>query len=237
MSYPPDPNNPYNKPPQPPQGPPQGAPGYGYPQQGPPQGAPGYGYPQQAPPPQGAPGYGYPQQPPQGYGIPPQQGYGHGGQVQNFYASWGSRVAATLVDGLIIGIPASIFYGIGFAVGYEAPVCTTSRYAASACTGGGFSGAGLALAGLGWLIGVLGGFWLIYQVGKTGQTPGRKMVNIRVVRETDGQPIGFGMAFVRQLCHIVDELVCCLGFLWPLWDAKKQTLSDKIVGTVVVKSN
>ncbi|GAA1160439.1 putative RDD family membrane protein YckC [Kitasatospora gansuensis] len=225
MSYPPDPNNPYNQPPQPPQ---QPQPGYGYPQQGPPQGAPGYGYPQQ--PPQ------------QGYGIPPQQGYGqpggypNAGQVQNFYASWGSRVAAVLVDGLIFGIPAAILYGIGFAVGYEAPVCSTTRYS-SVCTGGGISGAGMAIAGLGWLIAVIGQFWLLYQLGKTGQTPGRKMVNIRVVRESDGQPIGFGMAFVRQLCHIVDELVCCLGFLWPLWDAKKQTLSDKIVGTVVVKSS
>ncbi|MFD0571901.1 RDD family protein [Kitasatospora gansuensis] len=156
--------------------------------------------------------------------------------MQNFYASWGSRVAAVLVDGLIFGIPAAILYGIGFAVGYEAPVCSTTRYS-SVCTGGGISGAGMAIAGLGWLIAVIGQFWLLYQLGKTGQTPGRKMVNIRVVRESDGQPIGFGMAFVRQLCHIVDELVCCLGFLWPLWDAKKQTLSDKIVGTVVVKSS
>ncbi|WP_457028841.1 RDD family protein [Kitasatospora sp. P5_F3] len=235
MSYPPDPNNPYNKPPQPPQQPQQ--PGYGYPQQGPPQGAPGYGYPQQPPQQQG-----YPQQPPQqGYGIPPQQGYGqpggypNAGQVQNFYASWGSRVAASLVDGLIIGIPAGILYGLAFAIGYEAPVCSTGRYS-SVCTGGGFTGAGLAVAGIGWLIAVIGGFWLLYQVGTTGQTPGRKMVNIRVVREADGQPLGFGMAFVRQLCHIVDE-ICCIGFLWPLWDAKKQTFADKIVGTVVVKSN
>ena len=84
MSYPPDPNNPYSQ--QPP------APGYGYPQQAPPP-APGYGYPQQAPPP--APGYGAPGR----YGIPPQPGpYGNAAQVQQFYAGWGSRVAAYIVD-------------------------------------------------------------------------------------------------------------------------------------------
>jgi hypothetical protein len=42
------------------------------------------------------------------------------------------------------------------------------------------------------------------------------------------------MAFVRDLAHIVDSVICYVGFLFPLWDAKKQTLADKIVKTVVV---
>lgn len=228
MSYPPDPNNPYNQPP---------PPGYGYPQQGAPQGAPGYGYPQQ--PPQ-QPGYGVPPQ--AGYGVPPQQGYGqpgggygHAGQVQQFYAGWGSRVAAYIVDGLIIGVPVGILIAIGFAVGVEEVNCTSTRYSTN-CTGGGLSGLGIAIVGIGYLIALAAGLWLMYQQGKTGQTPGKKMVNIRVVREADGQPIGFGMTFVRNLCHFVDGIVCYLGFLWPLWDAKKQTFADKIIGTVVVKA-
>ncbi|KQV18400.1 MULTISPECIES: RDD family protein [unclassified Kitasatospora] len=230
MSYPPDPNNPYNQPPQPPQ---QPQPGYGYPQQGPPQGAPGYGYPQQPPQQQG-----YPQQ---GYGIPQQQGYGqpggypNAGQVQNFYASWGSRVAAYLVDSLIIGIPAGIFYGIGLGVGAEAADCVSTRYGTS-CTGGGVSAIGMLLIGIGALIALGGGLWLASQQGKTGQTPGKKMVNIRVVRESDGQPLGFGLTIVRYLCHFVDG-ICYIGYLWPLWDAKKQTFADKIMGTVSVKSS
>ena len=42
------------------------------------------------------------------------------------------------------------------------------------------------------------------------------------------------MSFLRQLAHVVDSLVCYLGWLWPLWDGRNQTLGDKIVGTVVI---
>jgi hypothetical protein len=43
-----------------------------------------------------------------------------------------------------------------------------------------------------------------------------------------------GMAFVRDLCHIVDSLICYIGYLFPLWDAQRQTLADKIMSTVVI---
>ncbi len=42
------------------------------------------------------------------------------------------------------------------------------------------------------------------------------------------------MALVRDLVHIVDGFFY-LGYLWPLWDAKKQTFADKILTTLVVK--
>lgn len=74
-----------------------------------------------------------------------------------------------------------------------------------------------------------------YLGGKTGQTWGRKALGIRLVGEQTGQPIGVGMAFVRDLAHIVDSIPCYIGYLFPLWDAKKQTLADKICKTVVVR--
>ncbi len=42
-------------------------------------------------------------------------------------------------------------------------------------------------------------------------------------------------AFVRDLAHVLDSVACHLGWLWPLWDQKRQTFADKIVGTVVVR--
>jgi len=48
------------------------------------------------------------------------------------------------------------------------------------------------------------------------------------------EPIGAGMAFVRDICHILDSLACYIGFLFPLWDAKRQTFADKIIHTVVI---
>jgi uncharacterized RDD family membrane protein YckC len=225
MSYPPDPNNPYGQ-----------QPGYGQPQQPAYGQPPAYGYPQQAAP---APGYGYPQQAAPGYGIPHQPVYGgHAGYVQQSYAGWGSRVAAHLVDGLIVGVPVSILYFVGAAVGWEDGCSPTklNNYCSGVSMAPTINGAGIAIMGLAWLLGIAGAIFLIHSEGKTGQTPGKKLVNIRVVRESDGQPLGFGMAFVRKLAHFLDSLACGIGYLWPIWDAKKQTFADKVMNTVVVKS-
>ncbi|COY49143.1 proline-rich antigen pra [Mycobacterium tuberculosis] len=42
------------------------------------------------------------------------------------------------------------------------------------------------------------------------------------------------MSVVRQLAHFIDAIICFVGFLFPLWDAKRQTLADKIMTTVCV---
>jgi uncharacterized RDD family membrane protein YckC len=73
-----------------------------------------------------------------------------------------------------------------------------------------------------------------YLAGTTGQSWGKKVLNLRLIGEQTGQPIGFGMALVRDICHIVDTVICYIGYLFPLWDAKKQTLADKIMKTLVV---
>ncbi|MGI9123797.1 MAG: RDD family protein, partial [Mycobacterium sp.] len=56
-------------------------------------------------------------------------------------------------------------------------------------------------------------------------------MKFRVVGESTGQPIGFGASVLRQLAHILDSF-CSIGYLWPLWDAKRQTFADKIMHTV-----
>ncbi|HVE62191.1 MAG TPA: RDD family protein [Mycobacteriales bacterium] len=77
--------------------------------------------------------------------------------------------------------------------------------------------------------------FLQHRQGTTGRTPGKDALKIRLLREEDGQVVGFGNAVIRGLLHILDALPLGLGFLWPLWDAKKQTFADKIMKTVVVK--
>jgi len=218
VSYPPGPQdqNPYG----------QQQPGFGQPQQPqqqPPQpqqpAQPQYGYPQQQPGPaqgQGQAQYGYPQQ--SGYAQSPysQQptaGYGQpgvGGPAA--YANWGQRFGGYLVDSLMAGVPTGIIEGIAGATRIS------------------------ALLFLAFVVCI--GVWLfnIYREGTTGQSIGKGALNIRLVREADGQPIGFGMAIGRKLLHIADAIPCYLGFLWPAWDAKKQTFADKLVKTIVIKS-
>ena len=92
------------------------------------------------------------------------------------------------------------------------------------------------MVGLG-AIGVIA-FMVLYckKVGSTGQSWGHKAVGLRVVDAQSGAAIGGGRAFGRYLARIISAIPCYLGFLWPLWDQRKQTFHDKIVGTVVLKA-
>jgi uncharacterized RDD family membrane protein YckC len=73
-----------------------------------------------------------------------------------------------------------------------------------------------------------------YKQGTTGSSIGKGIMKFKVVSEKTWQPIGFGMSIVRQIAHFVDAIICYIGYLFPLWDAKRQTLADKIMTTVCV---
>ena len=70
--------------------------------------------------------------------------------------------------------------------------------------------------------------------GTTGRSLGRRMAKTSLVTVQAGQPLGFGLALARQICHVLEFGV---GFLWPLWDSRRQTFADKIVGTVVIRAD
>jgi len=42
------------------------------------------------------------------------------------------------------------------------------------------------------------------------------------------------MCFVRDLAHILDAIPCYVGFLFPIWDARRQTFAAKVMSTVVL---
>jgi len=71
--------------------------------------------------------------------------------------------------------------------------------------------------------------------GEGGQTLGKMVLGMRV-QGTDGSPVGYGRAFVRTLGYILSFFFTTfLGFLWVLWDKKKQAWHDKIAGTEVIR--
>jgi uncharacterized RDD family membrane protein YckC len=122
------------------------------------------------------------------------------------YANWAQRVGAYLID----AVPAWILILIGALTHSEIVYFL------------------FALAALAW---VIYNRWL--QMGRTGQSLGKRTLQLRLISENTGEPIGAGMAFVRDICHIVDSIICYIGWLFPLWDAKRQTIADKILSTVV----
>jgi uncharacterized RDD family membrane protein YckC len=239
--------NPYAQgyPQQPPQQQQPPAPPFGYPAPGGQGQGPGPGPGQGGP--QGYPGYppGYAGQPQQGYPAAP---YGYGYQQGPMglpagmppFASWGARVGAQLLDGLMFGlIPAGLVIAgyVKFIVKvYDAQQkCDDQGISSANCPNPKIQSSSLSLIAIGGLLGLAVTLYLAYREGKTGQTPGKRIVGIRLLRLADGSALGFGMAFGRRLLHVLDSMACCLGYLWPLWDDKRQTFADKCVSTVVVK--
>jgi uncharacterized RDD family membrane protein YckC len=198
-------------PPPPPAAPPAATPTAQEPSTGDPFAAPAPGASPPPAPQYGAPaGAGYPQQ-----GYPQQPAYPQQGYPAQYaqdpsvglpFASWGLRVQSAFVDYIGVGILAVILYAISHPLG-----------------------------ALVWLAALVWGIYNAVLGGQTGQSYGKKFAGTKLVSASNGQPIGGGMGFVRYLVHIVDGLPCYLGYLWPLWDSKRQTFSDKIIGTYVVK--
>lgn len=85
------------------------------------------------------------------------------------------------------------------------------------------------------LLTILWGFYFTYFIGSTGQTPGKKLLGIMVVR-TNGSPMDYKTAFNRFIGYTISGSVFLLGFAWALFDPNKQTWHDKMAQTIVVKT-
>jgi len=66
-----------------------------------------------------------------------------------------------------------------------------------------------------------------------GQTVGKRLLGIRVVR-LDGGPITWWIAFERAGGYAAGLFTGLLGFAQVWWDANRQAIHDRIVGTAVV---
>lgn len=130
-------------------------------------------------------------------------------------ADIGKRFVAGLID--LVGIPIGGWIAIF--------IVTVVLGAVSDALGALFGLVGwLAIVGYSWL-------YLPYTEGTTGQTIGKKMQGIKTVSMETGEPVGFGMAWVR---YFLNGIVCGLGWLLPLVDTQKQTLGDKVSKGVTV---
>ena len=178
-----------------------------------------------------------PQQGPQGgtpYPPMPNQPmpYPPAARPRTDYASWGRRVGANVIDyipGYIVSIVAMVWY-IGF-IGsmitslqqgdsFEPDLSSMSVWMIVICV--------LSLGSLGWTI---YNRWITG--GRTGQSLGKRVTKIKLISDQTGQPIGAGQAFLRDLVHYLDG-IAYVGYLWPLWDEKRQTFSDKLMQTIVI---
>lgn len=89
--------------------------------------------------------------------------------------------------------------------------------------------------GLGLLVGLA--YYVYLEGSPSGQTVGKRAMNIRVIDAENGGAIGYGRAVVRYFSKILSAIPCALGYFWMLWDPNKQTWHDKIAADVVVPTS
>jgi uncharacterized RDD family membrane protein YckC len=184
-----------------------------------------------------APRQGYTSPPPPGaFGTP--AGPAPIAPVTGQYAlaGWWSRVGATLIDGIIVGIGAlailALFgsvFSVGFFASDEAGVVSLIVGLMLAC---------LAIA----IVALL--YAPLMMARTNGKTLGRMALGIRVVR-AKGQPMTFGFAMLREVVvktlvfgiagSLTFGLVNLADVLWPLWDEENRALHDFVVDTRVVR--
>lgn len=144
------------------------------------------------------------------------------------YATFGQRLLASFLDGLVIG---GINFGLGFITAFIVGVLSTVTE-----SGGDNPLIYVAQGLIGLAQIALGYGYFIYFIAKFGQTWGKKWVGIKVVNIETNLPPGYLTAFLREIIFkLISSLVFLLGYLWMLKDEKKQTWHDKLAHTVVIK--
>lgn len=63
-----------------------------------------------------------------------------------------------------------------------------------------------------------------------GQTVGRTVFGMTVVLR-NGDGVGPWWLLLRDLAHLLDTAPVLLGWLWPLWDSRRRTFADMLLGT------
>lgn len=138
--------------------------------------------------------------------------------VQIEVAGLGSRAVAAILDVGILGIWTYAFKQLTDAALGTAP--------------GGWATAILILVNFS----VYWGYFTGFEAWRAGQTPGKRLVGIRVIRDT-GHGVTFSSAAVRNLLRIADFLPppYLTGLVLILFHPRAKRLGDMVAGTVVIR--
>jgi uncharacterized RDD family membrane protein YckC len=132
----------------------------------------------------------------------------------------GRRILATIVDGLIFG---GLYTVMVILFGSISSVGSAD-----------WNGSMPALPTL--LYGVIIALYYILLEGYLGQTVGKMLLGIKVVREDNGEVPGLGGATIRTLLRIVDGIFSYLvAFITVLISGKNQRFGDMAAHTLVVR--
>lgn len=133
------------------------------------------------------------------------------------------RLAALLIDGVILGAISAAIFGTGASLdnGWTVDAAPIAYHP----PGPAAHGTNLLAD---WL------YFAIFEASPWSATPGKKLLGMVVV-DLEGRRIGFGRATLRYFAKILSMLILFIGFLMVAWSASKRGLHDRIAGTQVVR--
>jgi uncharacterized RDD family membrane protein YckC len=153
------------------------------------------------------------------------------------YAGFWIRVLARIIDGFVLA-PLYIPVVVHLLGPMRQAIEEANR------TGQPFQAPTIQPIAYGWtvLILAIGYVYQLVMIGIWGATVGKFATGIRV-RKVDGTPAGWREAALRPVLETVISLLrastlgllTLVDYLWMLWDKQKQTLHDKLAGTIVVE--
>ncbi len=145
-------------------------------------------------------------------------------QLQYHTAGLGSRAAAHLLDWLFISIVLLIIFLGLLALNLILPQIMLEVILEYA----------MALAILAFF-GLIGGYYLFFEGFKGGQTPGKRIMGIRVIQE-NGQTLTFLSCVMRNFFRLIDFLPSgyFVGALISFLHPKDKRLGDIVAGTIVI---
>ncbi len=165
---------------------------------------------------------------------PPEWGTGQNAPV---YASWGIRVGGYLIDFVIFAAVAAVLVLL-MRHSHSLEIHFTMKRGAHRRRS--LSLLPFLIAGLLYLV-----YGTVMCGSRRGQTVGMMAVGVHAVRSGTYERLGYARAGVRavtegvlrsfELLNPVLVLIWLIDVLYPVWDQKRQTLHDKVGGSVVLR--
>lgn len=137
-------------------------------------------------------------------------------------AGFGIRLGAYLLDSLILGVIVTVLM---------IPLGIVIKVAV-----GKAPGLGIPLAVVSYLlVMVVCLAYILVPWAKSGATPGKKILHLKIVRDDGVEPLGYGKAILRMLGYFVSGFILYIGYLMILFNDEKKGLHDMIAGTHVIR--
>lgn len=152
------------------------------------------------------------------------------------YAGFWLRFVAYLIDGIIVGAvqtiiiaPVMAMFGLGIASMENMDSMSDEESMAFIMGAMGTMGTTFLIVGL---IGII--YFTLMEASKYQATLGKMALGLKVT-DTEGNPLDFGKALLRNLGKIISNMIMMIGYIMAGFTDKKQALHDMIAGALVVK--